>query len=192
MSDDIQKAITEMSQWLTHPMEFGQAPASCRVVESFLVEWPFREDQQEVHLVEYTMPDGVTGIGVTGPITWSFLDIDFSQFTYDELLYLYAGWYICFATINSEDYAPSFSEGEDQQMMFMLATQHSMSNMEITDRVEIGGQTYFEINATGPNGPVKVCGTLDSCSSFEASSKFALLPPLFSYLGFTFYEEEDE
>ena len=157
------------------------------------MEWPGHEDLEEVHLVEYTIPDGPTGVGMTGPITWTFFDIPPDRFTQDEWVKLFAGWYIQFQSINQEDYAPRFSKKDDQRMIRMLEIEQGMSNVQIEERTQIGGETYYEISARSQSGPVKVAGTLQHYSKIDANDRFTTnLPFMFWYLGCTYYEEADE
>jgi hypothetical protein len=191
MSTADESAVRSMSEWLAHPMEFGQQPTSCRVVATYDMEWPWHDEQQRVSLVEYTMPSGVKGIGIAGPIEWSFLDVPFEAFTHDELVKLYAGWYLVFRAINAPDYAPIFRESDDRRMIEMLQSTYGVTSIEIVDRYQIGDATYFELNAQHGGRSVKIAGTVDNCSAVDAEDRFAVLPVIYSYLGFTFYDEEE-
>lgn len=70
----------EMTRWLAHPMEFGQPPAEIKEIHRERTAWPLFDKPVTLAFHRYRMPDGFSSIGMTGPITWSFLGDDLSGF----------------------------------------------------------------------------------------------------------------
>ena len=189
-----QLAVDELSLWLQESKEFGMAPNAISVVESYEAPWPWEPDDLEIHLVHFVLPNGREGVGVAGPIAYSFSDrdIDFSLFEHDELLKLYAGWYLLFELMESEDYRPTFSEEEDRAMIRMLEEEHGLSEVKIVDRVQIDDQRFFEMTGLDNGQPCRIGGSFDGCFSFYPDDKFYGLPALYYVMGWVFYSDDDE
>lgn len=63
----------KMAEWLAHLSEFGVRPKTVRFKRTYKADL-ITYGKVEIHLVEYTMPDGTVGRGfVNGGLTWSFL-----------------------------------------------------------------------------------------------------------------------
>src|SRR5687768_7385878 len=83
-----------MSDWISHPSEFGEPPVEIEEIHRELTEWPLENGKVEIVLHRYRMRDGHVGIGMTGPITWSFLgDGVLDGLSMEEIKRAYAGWY---------------------------------------------------------------------------------------------------
>lgn len=192
--DTIQEAVDELSTWIQESKEFGMMPKSVSVVESYEAPWPWEPDDLEIHLVHFVLPNGREGIGIAGPIAYSFSDreIDFSLFEHDELLKLYAGWYLLYELMESDDYQPKFSAEDDQAMIRMLEDEHGMTEVKIVDRIQIEDQTFFEITAVDNGKACRIGGSLDGCFSFYPDDKYYGLPALYYMMGWVFYSDEDE
>ncbi len=54
-SEDFQ-AIAEMCDWLSHPMEFGRAPADIRQVDTRELFWPPTNDRRQLWVFRYEYP----------------------------------------------------------------------------------------------------------------------------------------
>ncbi|MCB1279197.1 GYF domain-containing protein [Prosthecobacter sp.] len=72
-------AQAEMSRWLQHPNELGEEPLSIEVYDHKKLFWPPNKDQRDVFLLKFTykFPEDQapkTGYGMTGTMTWSFLE----------------------------------------------------------------------------------------------------------------------
>ena len=80
----------EMADWLAHPMEFGEPPEHVEEIHCEKTYWPLFDKKIDLSFHRYRMKDGFSSIGMTGPITWSFLGDDLSGFTMEELKRLYA------------------------------------------------------------------------------------------------------
>ncbi len=192
--DSEQLAVDELSLWLQESKEFGMAPKSISVVESYEAPWPWEPEDQEIHLVQFVLPNGREGVGVAGPIAYSFSDrdIDFSLFEHDELLKLYAGWYLLFELMESESYQPTFSAEEDEAMVRMLEDEHGLTEVQIVDRVQIDDQRFFEMTGLDKGQPCRIGGSFDGCFSFYPDDKFYGLPALYYVMGWVFYSDDDD
>ena len=75
-SDDF-KAISEMCQWLAHPMEFGRPPHEIRQVGARELFWPPTNDRRKLWVFRYEYPPrrGKTepeiGYGMVGSVTFA-------------------------------------------------------------------------------------------------------------------------
>lgn len=98
---DDASAVEAMRGWLTSSLKFRRPPARASVV--FRTKIPWEEGQVAAFLVAYEMPDGVTGVGFTGPVTWSFVDVPLAAYgeipashRWQRVVNLYCGWYLAF------------------------------------------------------------------------------------------------
>lgn len=194
MNESAEQAIAEMTEWVQDPDQYGVAPKSIQIAASYYMQWPWHDEEIDVHLVHYVMPNGVEGIGFSGPVAWSFPaeDVDFDLFEHDELVKLYAGWYLIFELISGDDYDPKFTPDDDAQMLELLEQEHGLADIEIVDRIKIGDQTFFEMTGTDNGEPCNLAGSMDGCFSCEAKDKFYCLPALYTFIGFAFYEEDED
>lgn len=136
----------------------------------------------------------VTGIGFSGPVTWSLPvgEVDFSKFEHGDLVKIYAGWYLLYELLNSDSYDPQFDENEDAEMIEILENEHGLQDVQILERVQIGDQTFYEMTAIEEGQLCKLAGSTDGCFSCDASDRFFQLPALYTFLGFAFYEEDED
>ena len=182
-------ALNTMTNWLSHPSEFGKSPLDIQIIDHRTMEWPFFDTPQEVFLLAYTMPNQYKGIGITGPITWSFMgNIPFNQFSYDELYLLYAGWYILFVIINKPDYKKPENRAKEKQLISRLKEQ-DYSQIEVTNQWYIGNVIYYEANLSKAGISYKMAGSLQDHSIYRADDILMSLPAIYFYLGQTFYKE---
>ncbi len=74
----------EMATWLAHPMEFGEPPETMEEIHREKTPWPLFKKQVDLAFHRYRMKDGFSSIGMTGPITWSFIGDDLRDFAPDD------------------------------------------------------------------------------------------------------------
>ncbi len=193
-SESALQAAEDMTQWLVESAEYGMAPQKVQVIASYVAPWPWEPEDQEVHLVHFVLPNGREGVGVAGPVVYAFSDreIDFSLFEHDELLKLYAGWYLLFELIESEDYKPDFPEADDQEMIRILQEEHGIQQVQILDRVRIEDQTFFEMTGMDEDQPCRIGGSFEGCFSFYPDDKYYGLPALYYVMGWVFYADDED
>lgn len=179
-------AIAAVRTWLAHPMEMGREPATASVVWSDRRVWPGFDDPVEVFLVGYDMGDGSRGIAVTGPITWSFFQIDFDRLSHEDLAKLYAGWFLEFVVL--QDAKTQELAATEAEITAALGAR-GLAAITVLDRVRIGDDTYFAARAEKDGAATFVAGTADDLRYYDASLPQMMLPPLFWFLGTAFYEE---
>lgn len=91
------KIITEMEEWLAHPNEMGRKPDFSEIVFEGTIYNPAGGKDAPVALVFYRyLSDRSEGIGMVGPLTWSFLEFEIKGMTYPGILAVYEGWLVCF------------------------------------------------------------------------------------------------
>jgi len=193
-STSMRQAVEEMSVWLQESEEYGTAPQSIQVIASYRAPWPWEPEEQELHLVHFVLPNGREGVGISGPIAWSFSDraIDFSQFENDELLRLYAGWYLIFELLEDPDYRPEFPPEDDLEMIQILEKEHGIRQIKIMDRIRIEDQTFFEMTGVDDGKPCRIAGSFEGCFSFYEDDKYYGLPALYYVMGCVFYSDDDQ
>ncbi|MBW8182997.1 hypothetical protein [Shewanella nanhaiensis] len=81
-----------LSDWLTH--EYGETPVKFETIHEIKTKWPFSEHMEKLYFHKYTMTDGTSNIGITGPVTFSLASVNQNQYTNEELTWLYTGWFI--------------------------------------------------------------------------------------------------
>src|SRR5688572_27327684 len=95
--DRKKKIISEMEEWLAHPNEMGRKPDFSEIVFEGTIHNPGGGKDAPMALVFYRyLSDRSEGIGMVGPLTWSFLDFEFKGMTYEGIRGVYEGWLICF------------------------------------------------------------------------------------------------
>lgn len=193
-SESALQAVEDLTQWLVESAEYGLAPQQVQVVASYIAPWPWEPEDQEVHLVHFVLPNGREGVGVAGPVVYAFSDreIDFSLFEHDELLKLYAGWYLLFELMESDDYQPNFTAADDQEMIRILQEEHGIQQVQILDRVRIEDQTFFEMTGVDEDQPCRIGGSFEGCFSFYPDDKYYGLPALYYVMGWVFYADDED
>ncbi|NVB79731.1 MAG: hypothetical protein HOV81_15150 [Kofleriaceae bacterium] len=180
--------LAEVRDWLAHPNEYGQPPERAAIVWRGERDWPFHDKPENVYLVEFAYADGNRGIALAGPVTWTFLEIDFARFAHEDLVKLYAGWYLQFVMINDpkgqEAQRRKLSDGE----IASLLTAQGFTAIDVTDSVQIGDDTYVAALATKDGARVVAAGRAHAVKTYDPTMPQMKLPPLYWYLGSTFYD----
>jgi hypothetical protein len=83
---------SKLSDWLA--LEYGEKPVKVETIHEIKSKWPFSVNIEDVYFHKYTMIDRTSNIGITGPVTYSFVTVNQAQYTKDELSWLYTGWFI--------------------------------------------------------------------------------------------------
>jgi hypothetical protein len=184
---DDEAVLAEVREWLAHPNEYGRPPEHASIVWRGQRDWPFHERPESVYLVEFAY-DGKRGIALAGPITWTFLEIDFGQYSHEDLVKLYAGWYLQFVMLNDpkgqEAQRRKLSDGE----IASLLTAQGFTAIDVADSVQIGDDTYVAALATKDGSRVIAAGRAQAVKTYDPTMPQMKLPPLYWYLGSTFYD----
>lgn len=91
-------ALSEMSDWLRHPNEFGAYPDEAEVIDSRVLFWPPTGDQREMFVVKYKFEfwnaDGTSeyGLGLVGSETFSLFEIGSINKTPNEIYAIHCAW----------------------------------------------------------------------------------------------------
>jgi hypothetical protein len=177
------KIEDEMAQWLAHPLEFGVLPASTRFKRSYNVRVITHGDEQ-VHLVEYEMPDGTKGRGfVNGSLTWSFLGDAVNAIEDDDLLVAYYGWAWLFSGIQANTVATEFKSLTEEDEFFEKKVQEGFANVRFGARYKIGTSELFEYTATKDGIDYRGAGDTESDVCFATTDPKACLPSIYFLLG---------
>lgn len=179
----------EMADWLAHPMEFGEAPEEVQEIHRERTQWPLLDDEVELVFHRYRTKDGFTSIGMTGPITWSFLGDDLRGFTMGELKRLYAGWYINFAAVNSSGYSVEQNRREKESLAKQLR-ETLEGFVKIVDYVRAGELVFYAYRARRDRQEVVVATDTAEDLVYEPESKYLRLPPLYYFMGAWFFEDQ--
>ena len=177
----------EMAEWLANPMEFGEAPVEVSEIHQEETPWPLYDEQVKLSFHRYKMKDGFSSIGMTGPITWSFFGDSLEGFSMDELKRLYAGWYISFVAINSDNYSKGENKRKRQAAEAQLK-QNIDGFEEIVAFLSFGELVFYAYKCRREGKEWVVATDGEDKLEYEEDSKYLRLPPLFYFLGWMFFE----
>jgi len=177
----------EMSQWLAHPMEFGEPPEEIQEIHREKTHWPLFDEKVELVFHRYRMKDGFTSIGMTGPITWSFVGDDLSGFSMDELKRLYAGWYIAFAALNSPKHSHERNR-EKREALAETLKEEQAGFIRVMDYLSFGELVFYAYKVKQNSDELVIATDRENRMEYKAGSKYLRLPPLFYFLGSLFFE----
>jgi len=177
----------KMAEWLAHPLEFGERPEEVEEIHRESTPWPLFDEEVDLAFHRYRMKDGFTSIGMTGPITWSFLGDNLSGFTMEELKRLYAGWYISFAALNSPDYSREQNKRERKALEEKLR-QEEEGFVEILDYLRINDLVFYTYRIRRDDVDLFIATDTTHKTEYEAGSKYLRLPPHYHFLGSLFFE----
>jgi hypothetical protein len=177
----------EMSQWLAHPMEFGEPPEEIQEIHREKTHWPLFDEKVELVFHRYRMKDGFTSIGMTGPITWSFVGDDLSGFSMDELKRLYAGWYIAFTALNSPNHSHERNREEREALAERLKEEQA-GFVRVMDYLSFGELVFYAYKVKQNGNELVIATDTETRTEHKAGSKYLRLPPLFYFLGSLFFE----
>ena len=96
-SEDFQ-AIAEMCDWLSHPMEFGRAPADIRQVDTRELFWPPTNDRRQLWVFRYEYPprdgekDPDVGYGMVGSVTFALFGESTANLSAEQVYALHCAW----------------------------------------------------------------------------------------------------
>jgi hypothetical protein len=173
LSDPI---IKKMVDWIEHPMEFGKKPDAIEIVDKRVLFWPSHKNET-CYLLKYVV-DNKEYIGFTGPITWSFFDIDLSKVSYDDLYVRYCGWFIAFFTINAENYDQA-QEGKNEEKVIDSLHSKGFSDIKTLQKSFIGGNNYYEFIANKDGQKLKVVGIENEMQEYPIHAVL----PYYEYIG---------
>jgi hypothetical protein len=177
----------EMSNWLASPMEFGEHPIQIKEIHREKTVWPLMDGQVDLVFHKYQYKNGYIGIGMTGPITCSFLEIDISGFEMWELKRLYAGWYIALKAIHSPAYSRKNNNKEKEDLEKRLKKEKP-GFIEILDYLSFGKLIFYAYSINQEGKEIVIVTNTKYKSEFEKGSKYLRLPPLYYFLGGLFYD----
>jgi hypothetical protein len=183
-----QWAFKQIANWLFHKL--GEKPVKQRLIDETEVSWPFEEQPVKIFLIHYRMRNGLEGIGITGPITWSFLGLDdWTQLTPEDWVYCYVGWFIQFFFINSQTYLQINNKEKAESFVSDLIKQGIIEAQfyRICDVLQLGEDlTYYAIEAICQGEQVYLVGTQENYIFYNKDFPPMQLPPLLYFLGKTF------
>jgi hypothetical protein len=173
-----------MAQWLSHPNEFGEKPSKIETFYSELSYWPFSKEKEQLYFHKFTMPDGSTHVGMTGPITFSLFGVNHDQFTKAELIRIYAGWYTVFALKSNGNHDQKMEEEICSSLTAQLLVQ-GFTTLSC-DNLSFGDMKYSAVKVTQEKtGGNTILFAYDKTPDTTAKAEldFSNLPPLYYYLG---------
>ena len=168
--------IKQMVDWIEHPLEFNKKPDEIEIVDERNIFW-LSQEVEKCYLLRYKV-NNEEYIGFTGPITWTFLEIDFNKLSIDDLYLRYVGWYTVFATVNSENYDKSL-EGSNQEKLVKKLTKQECSDITILEVSCLGGRNYYELSCTKNEKQIKMVGTEDNLKEYDVSH----ILPYYEFIG---------
>jgi hypothetical protein len=173
----------KMAEWLAHPSEFGVRPKNVRFRHTYKADL-ITYGKVEIHLVEYTMPDGTTGRGfVNGGLTWSFLGPRVNSIKDDDLFVAYCGWAWLFPPLQKGTVETKFTSSGKEAKYLAQKRQEGLTDIQVTERYKIGASELTGFRAKQNGTPVQGAGDTESEMIFPASDPRFNLPAIYFLLG---------
>lgn len=180
---DKKKIESQMTEWLSHPSEFGVAPKIVRyrkTEKAKLVSY----GKVQVHVVDYEMPNGKKGRGfVNDSLTWSFLGDDVNAITDDDHFTAYCGWAWLFPALQRGSVKTDFISSGDEATFSASRKNSGITDFRITGRYQIGTSELFEYDGSRGGMKVKGAGGTESLIEYPESDPRYGLPAIFFLLG---------
>ncbi|MEZ4662387.1 MAG: hypothetical protein R2911_32960 [Caldilineaceae bacterium] len=183
----MKKSEQELANWLAHPLEFGEPPLEVNEIHQEETSWLLIDEQVSLSFHRYIMKDGFSSVGMTGPITWSFLGDDLSDFSMEDLKRLYAGWHISFMAINSANYSKEEND-KKQQATAEILTRTVDGFSTIIEYLSFGELAFYAYEYIRDNHKFVVATDRENQSEFGVDSKYLRFPLLYYFLGSLFFE----
>jgi hypothetical protein len=172
-----------MTEWLAHPNEFGQRPASVRYRKTYRAEL-ITHGPVDIDLVDYVMPDGTRGRGfVNGPLTWSFLGEGVQAISDDDLLLAYCGWAWLFPALQAGSVDTSFGSTDEEARLTERKIASGITDFRITGRFRIGTSELFEYAGAFGGKQIRGAGNTEDDLSFAEGEVNYGLPTIYFLLG---------
>lgn len=177
-----------MSEWLAHPNEFGEPPVEIREIHREVTDWPLEDQKVEIVLYRYRMEGGHVGVGLTGPVTWSFLgDGVLDGLSYDEMKRAFAGWYVSFLAVQQHTGEAQKIEARRREMTSKLKASNE-NFLEITEFQPVGNLLFYAYREKRGSEEITIATDQERPREYKVGSKFLKLPVLYNYIGSLFFD----
>ncbi len=177
-----------MTEWLAHPSEFGEPPVEIQEIHREVTDWPLADRKVEIVLYRYRMEDGHVGIGMTGPVTWSFLGEGvLDGLSYDEMKRAYAGWYVSFLAVQQHTGEEQKFDARRRELSEKLRAANE-NFIEITEFQPVGNLLFYAYREKRGSEEITIATDQERPREYDAGSKFLKLPVLYNYIGSLFFE----
>ena len=178
-----------MSEWLAHPMEFGEPPVEMKEIHRETTPWPLEDGNVEIVLYRYRMKDGHVGIGMTSSvITWSFLTEGvLDGLSNEEMKCAFAGWYVSFLAVQQHSGESKEIEERRKELAEQLAASNS-NFVELKEFQPIGSLLFYAYREQRGADVIVIATDRELPREYPADSKFLKLPVLYNYIGSLFFE----
>lgn len=134
------------------------------------------------------MQDGHVGVGMTGPITWSFMgDGVLDGLSTDEVKRAYAGWYVSFLAVQQHTGESKEIEARRRELSEKLAASNA-NFLEITEFQPVGNLLFYAYREKRGSAEIVIATDQELPREYAADSKFLKLPILYNYTGSLFFE----
>jgi hypothetical protein len=180
---------TRMSEWLAHPMEFGEPPEEMKEIHREMTPWPLEDSNVEIILYRYRTKDGHVGIGMTSPvITWSFLgDGVLDGLSNEEVKRAFAGWYVSFLAVQQHRAESKEIEARRTELAATLKASNAHF-VELTEFQPIGNLLFYAYREQRGSAEIVIATDRELPREYPADSIFLKLPVLYNYIGSLFFE----
>jgi hypothetical protein len=173
----------KMAEWLAHPSEFGVRPKTVRFKRTYKADL-VTYGKVEIHLVEYTMPDGTVGRGfVNGGLTWSFLGQEINAIKDDDLFVAYCGWAWLFPPLQKGTVKTTFNSSGEEAKYLAQKQKEGLSEIQVIERFKIGTSELTGFKAKQGGMQVQGAGDTNGEVIFPSSDPRFTLPSIYFLLG---------
>lgn len=173
----------KMAEWLAHPAEFGVPPKSVKFKRTYKADL-ITYGQVDIHLVEYTMPDGTTGRGfVNGGLTWSFIGPAINAIKDDDLFVAYCGWAWLFPPLQKGTIQTTFTSSGEEARYVAQKQKEGLDDVQVVERYKIGTSELTGFVAKRDGVQIRGAGDTNSEVVFPSSDPRFALPSIYFLLG---------
>jgi hypothetical protein len=171
-----------MAEWLAHPLEYGEVPSH---VEQFYRErtwWPVLDKRTTVYFHRCTFENGEQVIGMTGPATWCFANVDLSDFTPEELKEIFAGWYVSSLASNASD-----SVTQKGRELVEEKLEGTPGYKGIVEYLGLDPYLFYAYRQTVDGVEYTIATNTVHERQYPPDDKYLRLPVLFHFVGWLFF-----
>lgn len=171
------QALKEMTDWLKSPMELNQKPKTISIRDSRTILW-LSNQKEKFYLIDYTDSEGNEYVGFTGPITWSFYGVDYTNLSNEDIYNLYTGWCISFSANKMQDKNdPRFAQ--QRKAMMTKLENLGYQDIEIKSEIIIVDEVFFEIKGTKEGDKKWIVGRLSDPKEYDDD----IILPFYRHMG---------
>jgi hypothetical protein len=137
-----------LMDWISDPLQFGIKADRMVTLDERKLYW-LTGESVVCYLIAYSI-NQESLVGFSGPIVWSFLNIDVSKLTLEELYIRYVGWYIATHMENKDDNRSIVRDPELEKFIKQLKAE-GYKNILCQQLISCKFGVYYQLKAKMDN-----------------------------------------